>query len=48
MSRCYTSADFNISAIDLPEARKQNRHDQARHLTEENLAEIFNALPDEK
>ena len=44
----FTSADFDISAIDLPEARKQNRHGQARHLTEENLVDIFNALPDEK
>ena len=44
----FTSADFDLSAIDLPEARKQNRHGQARHLTEANLVDIFNALPDEK
>lgn len=44
----FTDADFDISAIALPEARKQNRHGQARHLTEENLVDLFNALPDEK
>lgn len=44
----FTNADFDIQAIALPEARKQNRHGQARHLTEADLVAIFNALPDEK
>lgn len=44
----FTSSHFDISGIELPEARKQNRHGQARHLSEEDLVDIFNHLPDEK
>lgn len=44
----FTSANFSIENIDIPAARKVKRHGQARHLTEENLAELFDALPDER
>lgn len=44
----FTTAHFDISQIDLPAARKQNRHGQARHLTEDDLAALFNVLPDAK
>jgi len=44
----FTSANFDIHDIELPAARKKDRHGQARHLTEANLVDIFNHLPDEK
>jgi integrase len=44
----FTTANFDITGVRLPEARKQNRYGQARHLTEKDLVEIFNHLPDAK
>ena len=44
----FTSTTFSIENLDIPEARKVNRHGQARHLTEADLALLFDALPDEK
>ncbi len=41
----FTQADFQIGAVELPAARKHNRTGQARHLTEENLAALFEYLP---
>ena len=44
----FTAADFELGAIELPEARKVGRRGQARNLTPENLVDIFAQLPDEK
>lgn len=44
----FTSEAFTLGDVELPEARKINRTGQARHLTEENLAQLFDVLPDEK
>jgi integrase/recombinase XerD len=44
----FTRSDFEIGEIDLPAARKKNRIGQARHLTEEDIATIFEYLPNHK
>jgi integrase/recombinase XerD len=44
----FSASSFQLQDIELPEARKRNREGQARVLTEENLAAIFDALPTEK
>lgn len=44
----FAASDFELGAIELPEARKRNREGQARNLTSENLGTIFAALPTDK
>ena len=44
----FTSAAFELKSVELPEARKINRSGQARHLTEDDLARLFDVLPDGK
>lgn len=44
----FTAADFDISKIELPPARKINREGQARHLYNADLVKIFNELPSDK
>jgi integrase/recombinase XerD len=44
----FTAADFELGAIELPEARKVNRRGQARNLTPENLGAIFAEMPSDK
>lgn len=44
----FTSDFFVLSGVELPPDRKQNRSGQARHLTEEDLAQLFNVLPSGK
>ena len=44
----FTEADFELGAIELPEARKVSRRGQARNLSPENLGAIFAKLPNEK
>jgi integrase/recombinase XerD len=44
----FTRSDFEIGDIDLPAARKKNRIGQARHLTEEDIASLFEHLPEQK
>ena len=44
----FTANSFTLQSVELPEARKRNREGQARHLTEENLAQLFDALPEGK
>ena len=44
----FTAADFELGAIELPEARKVDRRGQARNLTPENLGAIFAELPSDK
>ncbi|MBE9137458.1 site-specific integrase [Nodosilinea sp. LEGE 07088] len=44
----FTAADFELGAIELPEARKVDRRGQARNLTPENLRTIFAELPTNK
>ena len=44
----FTAADFELGAIELPEARKVDRRGQARNLSIENLGAIFAELPCEK
>jgi integrase/recombinase XerD len=44
----FTRSDFEIGAIELPTAKKKNRLGQARQLTEENLAQLFEYLPSQK
>ncbi len=44
----FAASDFELGAIELPEARKVSRRGQARNLSPENLRAIFAELPDEK
>ena len=44
----FTSAAFTLSSVELPDVRKINRTGQARHLTEADLARLFDVLPDGK
>ncbi|MGB3138432.1 MAG: site-specific integrase [Nodosilinea sp.] len=44
----FTAPDFELGAIELPEARKVGRRGQARNLTPENLGAIFAELPSDK
>ena len=44
----FTANEFTLQSVELPEARKVDRRGQARHLTEENLAALFDVLPDGK
>jgi integrase/recombinase XerD len=44
----FSAADFELTAIELPEARKVDRRGQARNLSTENLGGIFAELPNEK
>ena len=43
-----SQSDFELGAIELPEARKVSRRGQARNLSTENLGAIFAELPNEK
>ena len=44
----FTANSFTLQSVGLPEARKVDRRGQARHLTEEDLAALFDVLPDGK
>ncbi len=44
----FTANSFTLQSVELPEARKVDRRGQSRNLTEENLVDIFGALPDGK
>ena len=44
----FTAASFSLNSIELPPDRKRNREGQARHLTEDELARLFDVLPDGK
>lgn len=41
----FTKADFDVSLVQMPAARKKNRSGQARHLDEDELLSIFSLLP---
>lgn len=44
----FTAADFELTSVELPAARKVDRRGQARNLTPENLGAIFAELPSDK
>ena len=44
----FAASDFELGAIELPEARKVGRRGQARNLSPENLGAIFAVLPSDK
>jgi integrase/recombinase XerD len=44
----FAASDFELGAIELPEARKVDRRGQARNLSTENLGAIFAELPSDK
>jgi len=44
----FAASDFELGAIELPEARKVGRRGQARNLSPDNLGAIFAELPNEK
>ena len=43
----FTTDDFDVSTIQLPENRKINGRGKAAHLPEAKLNELFNALPEQ-
>lgn len=44
----FSSIDFAVSSIELPKAKKVNGCGQAAHLSEEELSELLNALPNDQ
>ena len=44
----FAASDFELGAIELPEARKVARRGQARKLSTENLGTIFAEFPSDK
>ncbi|MGB3518576.1 MAG: hypothetical protein WBA43_19115 [Elainellaceae cyanobacterium] len=44
----FTADSFTLQSVEIPEARKVDRRGAARHLTEENLAQLFEVLPSGK
>lgn len=41
----FDASDFDVSLVQMPEARKKNRSGQARHLNEDELVLLFELLP---
>jgi integrase/recombinase XerD len=44
----FTASDFELGAIELPEARKVDRRGQAQNLSTEDVGAIFAELPSDK